>query len=276
MLSAADNDILTHLSPQTLMGRYFRRFWQPVALSRELPEPDGAPLRVNVLGERLVAFRNSDGTVGLVDARCPHRGADLYFGRNENRAIRCVSMAGSSTCRAGPWSCPTCPAGASCHRSLRLKAYPTREYGEIVWAYMGPDPWGRELPEVPAARIRRAARVPSLRDEEAAGVQLGPVDRGRARYLALLFPAHARAQRAFERQSGRARGRSGCAGSATIRCRSSRFSSMRSASSWAARGAPMTACATGAARSSRFRRTARRQIHAAGRNAFRLFLGAGR
>lgn len=149
MLSAADNDILTRTGSQTLMGQYFRRFWQPVALSRELPEPDGAPLRVNVLGERLVAFRNSDGTVGLVDARCPHRGADLYFGRNENRAIRCVFHGWQFDLQGRPLELPNVPAGASYHHNLRLKAYPTREYGEVVWAYMGPDPWDRELPDVP-------------------------------------------------------------------------------------------------------------------------------
>jgi len=72
------------------MGRYFRRFWQPVVLSEELPEPDGTPVRVQIMGEKLVAFRDSDGEVGLVDARCPHRGADLYYGRNEGCGLRCV------------------------------------------------------------------------------------------------------------------------------------------------------------------------------------------
>lgn len=88
MLSPADNDLLTRTGPDTPMGRYFRRFWQPVALSRELPEPDGPPLRVKVMGEALLAFRDSTGSVGLIDPRCPHRGADLYYGRNEDASIR--------------------------------------------------------------------------------------------------------------------------------------------------------------------------------------------
>ena len=82
MLSASDNEMLTRTGADTPMGQFFRRFWQPIALSRELPERDGAPMRVNIMGERLVAFRSSDGVVGLVASKCPHRGADLYFGRN--------------------------------------------------------------------------------------------------------------------------------------------------------------------------------------------------
>ncbi|HSG91976.1 MAG TPA: Rieske 2Fe-2S domain-containing protein, partial [Pseudomonadales bacterium] len=90
MLTAEDNDLLTRTGPETPMGAYFRRFWQPIALSRELPEPDGPPLRVTIMGEELVAFRDSQGRVGLLDRRCPHRGADLFFGRNEDCGLRCV------------------------------------------------------------------------------------------------------------------------------------------------------------------------------------------
>jgi nitrite reductase/ring-hydroxylating ferredoxin subunit len=90
MLSATDNDLLTKTGPGTPMGDYFRRFWIPVLLSRELPEPDGAPVRVTVMGEELVAFRDTRGRVGLLDPRCPHRGADLFFGRNEECGLRCV------------------------------------------------------------------------------------------------------------------------------------------------------------------------------------------
>ncbi|MGK6307764.1 Rieske 2Fe-2S domain-containing protein [Variovorax sp. DT-64] len=149
MLSAADNELLTRTGAATSMGQYFRRFWQPVALSRELPERDGVPLRVNVMGEKLVAFRDSQGAVGLVDSRCPHRGADLYFGRNEDCAIRCVFHGWKFDRQGRPVELPNVPPGAAYHDTLRLKAYPTREYGDVVWAYMGPDPWSRALPEVP-------------------------------------------------------------------------------------------------------------------------------
>src|SRR3546814_7786063 len=90
MLSAADNELLTRTDADRPMGQYFRCFWQPVALSAQLPEPDCTPLRVQVLGEKLLAFRDTQGRVGLVDPVCPHRGADLYYGRNEDCGLRCV------------------------------------------------------------------------------------------------------------------------------------------------------------------------------------------
>ena len=90
MLTAEENAILTKTDADTPMGEYFRRYWQPIALSEELPEPDSDPLRVTVMGEELVAFRDTNGRVGLMDRRCPHRGADLFFGRNEECGLRCV------------------------------------------------------------------------------------------------------------------------------------------------------------------------------------------
>lgn len=149
MLNAADNELLTRTGAQTPMGQYFRRFWQPVALARELPENEGVPLRVNIMGESLVAFRDSKGAVGLVDSRCPHRGADLYYGRNEDGGIRCIYHGWKFDLQGRPMELPNVPPGAAYEQTLRLKAYPTREYGEIVWAYLGPDSGERELPQVP-------------------------------------------------------------------------------------------------------------------------------
>src|SRR2546429_6393889 len=83
MLSREDNELLTRIGPGTPMGKLMREYWQPVLLSSELPDPDGAPLRVRALGEDLIAFRDSAGKVGLLGANCPHRGAPLFFGRNE-------------------------------------------------------------------------------------------------------------------------------------------------------------------------------------------------
>jgi phthalate 4,5-dioxygenase oxygenase subunit len=154
MLTAADNERLTRTGPDTSMGRFFRRFWQPVALSRQLPEPDGAPIRVKIMGEDLVAFRNAKGVVGLVESRCPHRGADLYFGRNEDCAIRCVFHGWKFDMEGRPVELPNVPPGTNYQRTIRLKAYPTREYGDVVWAYLGPrgddGGDGDALPEVPA------------------------------------------------------------------------------------------------------------------------------
>src|SRR5580765_5097523 len=90
MLSLEDNQLLTRVGPGTPMGTLMRRFWLPVLLARELPAADCDPVRVQILGERLVAFRDSDGVVGLLAENCPHRGASLFFGRNEEAGLRCV------------------------------------------------------------------------------------------------------------------------------------------------------------------------------------------
>ena len=97
MLSKEDNELLTDTNPGTPMGELFRRFWLPVALDSELPTPDGMPIRVKVLGEELVAFRDTSGRVGLVDAYCAHRGAPLFFGRNEQAACAAYITVGSMT-----------------------------------------------------------------------------------------------------------------------------------------------------------------------------------
>jgi phthalate 4,5-dioxygenase oxygenase subunit len=147
MLTAEENDLLTLTGTETPMGQYFRRFWQPVALSEELPERDGAPIRVTVMGEELVAFRDSQGRVGLVDNRCPHRGADMFFGRNEECGLRCVYHGWKFDVTGKPLDLPNVPPGVRHHETVRIKAYPTREYGAVVWAYMGPA--ADDLPEVP-------------------------------------------------------------------------------------------------------------------------------
>ena len=90
MLAREDNELLTRVGPGTPMGNLLRCFWLPFALASELPTPDSDPRRVRLLGEDLVAFRDTDGNVGLLQANCPHRGASLFFGRNEEAGIRCV------------------------------------------------------------------------------------------------------------------------------------------------------------------------------------------
>ena len=90
MLTREENETLTRTNAGTPMGELFRSYWIPVLLSEQLPEPDGEQVRVKVLGETLVAFRDSEGVVALIDPRCSHRGANLFFGRNEGGGIRCV------------------------------------------------------------------------------------------------------------------------------------------------------------------------------------------
>src|SRR6476661_3895155 len=90
MLAKSDNELLTKVGPGTPMGEAFRRFWLPVMLPDELPSPDCAPVRLRVLGEDLIAFKDTAGTVAFVAQACPHRGASLFFGRNEEQGLRCV------------------------------------------------------------------------------------------------------------------------------------------------------------------------------------------
>src|SRR5487761_622448 len=90
MLSKEDNDLLTRVGPGTPMGDLLRQYWLPLLLSFELPERDGAPLRVRLLGENLIAYRDTDNRVGLLADNCSHRGASLFYGRNEESGLRCV------------------------------------------------------------------------------------------------------------------------------------------------------------------------------------------
>ncbi|HUS98148.1 MAG TPA: Rieske 2Fe-2S domain-containing protein [Hyphomicrobiaceae bacterium] len=153
MLSREDNERLTRTNQGTPMGEYFRRFWQPVALTEELPKNDGTPLRITVMGEELVAFRDTEGRVGLIDSRCPHRGAHMFYGRNEECGLRCVYHGWKFDVTGKAVDLPNIPGGIENRDNIRIKAYPTREYGGMVWAYLGPaaaDLPSGKLPEIPS------------------------------------------------------------------------------------------------------------------------------
>ena len=161
MLSAADNELLTRTGAGTPMGELFRRFWQPVLLSQEVPEPDGSPVRVTVLGESLVAFRDTDGRVGLVDPRCPHRGANLFFGRNEACGLRCVYHGWKFDVDGRCVDMPTMPPESGFRDKVGITAYATREWGDLVWAYLGPAGTEPSLPDLEFARLPAAHRFVS-------------------------------------------------------------------------------------------------------------------
>ena len=138
MLKHEDNERLVRVGADTPGGALFRRYWLPALLSSELPEKDGAPVRVRLLGEDLLAFRDSDGKVGLVDAFCPHRRAPLFFGRNEQCGIRCVYHGWKFDVDGKCVDMPSEPEGSPLAARVKLKAYPTVELGDIIWAYLGP------------------------------------------------------------------------------------------------------------------------------------------
>src|SRR5687768_17099831 len=138
MLTPAENERLTRIGPGTPAGKLFRRYWHPACLSSELPERDGAPLRLRLLGEDLIAFRDSEGEVGLVDAFCPHRRAPLFFGRNEECGLRCVYHGWKFDRRGDCVDMPSEPAGTTLQAKVKLAAYPCFEDNGVVWTYMGP------------------------------------------------------------------------------------------------------------------------------------------
>ena len=138
MLTPAENERITRIGPGTPAGTLFRRYWQPACLSSELPEKDGAPLRLRLLGEDLIAFRDSDGKVGIVDAYCPHRRAPLFFGRNEDCGLRCVYHGWKFDRHGNCVDMPSEPAGTTLQAKVKIASYPCAEKGSIVWTYMGP------------------------------------------------------------------------------------------------------------------------------------------
>ena len=122
MLSKADNDLLTQIGPGTPMGEVFRRFWLPALLSVELSEPDCAPLRLRLLGEDLVAFRDTNGQVGVIDSACPHRRAGLFFGRNEECGLRCVYHGWKFDVEGNCVDMPSEPAESNFKDKVKIKA----------------------------------------------------------------------------------------------------------------------------------------------------------
>jgi phthalate 4,5-dioxygenase len=145
MLTHEQNERLTRVGPGTPMGAVFRSYWLPALLSEELPEPDGAPVRVRLLGEDLIAFRDSSGGVGLVSAFCPHRRAPLFFGRNEECGLRCVYHGWKFDRTGACVDMPSEPPDSLFKTKVTLEAYPTWEGGGCVWAYLG-DPARRPAP----------------------------------------------------------------------------------------------------------------------------------
>jgi phthalate 4,5-dioxygenase len=148
MLSREDNELLCRVGPGTPTGALLRQYWIPALMSSELPEPDGAPVRVKLLGESLIAFRATSGKIGLIQNHCPHRGASLFFGRNEEEGIRCVYHGWKWSCEGHCVDMPNEPDESTFKSKIRATAYPCVERNDIVWAYMGPRSTPPPLPDL--------------------------------------------------------------------------------------------------------------------------------
>jgi nitrite reductase/ring-hydroxylating ferredoxin subunit len=138
MLSHEENELLTRTGPGTPMGNLYRRFWLPALLPSELPHADSDPIRFRILGEDLVAFRDSNNKVGFVAQNCPHRGASLFFGRNEQAGLRCVYHGWKFDTSGQCVDMPNEPAESDFKQRVRATAYAATEWGGFVWIYMGP------------------------------------------------------------------------------------------------------------------------------------------
>jgi phthalate 4,5-dioxygenase len=148
MVSAEENELLTHVGPGTPVGDLIRQYWIPALMSSELSAPNGPPLRVRLLGENLIAFRTTSGKVGLMAHACPHRGASLFFGRNEAEGIRCVYHGWKFDVAGQCLEMPSEPPDSNFKDKVRARAYPCWERNGIIFAYMGPRQDPPPLPDL--------------------------------------------------------------------------------------------------------------------------------
>ena len=147
MLTREENELLCRVGPGTPMGAMLRRYWIPACLSEELPERDGPPKRLRLLGEDLIAFRDSEGRVGVFDESCPHRGASLRLARNELGGLRCLYHGWKFDVTGRCLEMPAEPAGSAFRDRVKAIAYPVRERADLVWVYMGPPERTPPFPE---------------------------------------------------------------------------------------------------------------------------------
>ncbi len=147
MLRKEQNDFVTQTGPGTPMGNMFRSYWLPILLSSELPENDCPPVRIQVMSEKMLAFRDTSGRLGLIDEFCAHRGVSLWFGRNEENGIRCPYHGWKYDVSGQCTDVPSEPEESGYCNKIKLKSYPVIEKGGVIWTYMGP---AETIPPEPA------------------------------------------------------------------------------------------------------------------------------
>jgi len=138
MFSREENELLTRVTPGTPMGELMRRYWVPALLAEEIPVPNCSPVRVRLLGEDLVAIRDTQGRAGLLAEQCSHRGTSLFFGRNENGGLTCIYHGWKYDVEGNVLETPAEPADSEFKQKIRHTAYPCKEAAGIIFTYMGP------------------------------------------------------------------------------------------------------------------------------------------
>ena len=165
------NQLLAQTGPGTPMGELFRRYWIPALLAEELPEADCPPVRVKLLSERLIAFRDSEGKLGLIDEFCAHRGVSLWFGRNEECGLRCPYHGWKFDVAGQCVDVPSEPEVSGYAKKIKLKSYPLVERGGVLWTYMGPPEDQPPLPEFEFATVPAKQSFSSKRMQESNWLQ---------------------------------------------------------------------------------------------------------
>ena len=182
--TAAEHRTLAGVSNGTSMGNALRSYWLPACLTEEIPEPDSPPVRTKLLGEPLVAFRDSGGAVGLLNEFCPHRGSSLFFGRNAERGLQCLYHGWKFNVDGDCIENPSSP-GLVGRPEVAQTAYPAREAGGIVWAYLGGTAELPPLPDLGFLKVDSARRYVSKRLQPCHWLQAleADIDSGHVPYL---------------------------------------------------------------------------------------------
>jgi phthalate 4,5-dioxygenase len=168
MLPKEENELLCRVGPGTPTGNLLRQYWFPAMPSYELPSPDCPPVRLRLLGEDLVAFRNTEGNVGIFTQACPHRGASMFFGRNEEAGLRCVYHGWKFDVEGNCVDMPSEPAESNFKSKVKIRAYPARDVNHMVWIYMGPRVTPPPFPEFEILGLPpEQVNVPNIMMEEA-------------------------------------------------------------------------------------------------------------
>ncbi len=171
MLSAADNELLCRVGAGTPMGEYLRRFWTPVLRSSDLPDQDGDTREVRILGEDLIAFRDTAGRVGLIQPRCPHRQAPLYYARNEEGGLRCIYHGWKYDVSGQCVDMPSEPKESNFKAKVQARTYPVQEWADIIWAYLGPAHLQPALPQLEWGRVPSSHRTMVLYQQDCNFIQ---------------------------------------------------------------------------------------------------------
>jgi phthalate 4,5-dioxygenase len=185
MLSPEENERLTRVGPGTPMGGLLRRYWIPALPSPNVADPDGDPVRFTLLGENLVAFRATDGAVGILAEHCPHRGASLFLGRNEEGGLRCIYHGWKMAVDGTVLDTPCEPPGSTFKDRVRASAYLTHEQGGMIWVYMGPAEQRPSFPRFEWTLVPATHRSLSQTREDCSFLQAveGTVDSSHAEIL---------------------------------------------------------------------------------------------